>query len=46
MTFALVRPDGTLLSWQPYGREGLLVADLELAEATGLLASRLRTAQP
>ena len=42
-TSAFVRPDGTLLSWQPYGREGLLVADLDPADATGLLASRLKS---
>jgi predicted amidohydrolase len=39
-TSAVVRPDGTLLSYQPYGQRGLLIADLELAEATGLLAMR------
>jgi predicted amidohydrolase len=43
-TSAVVRPDGTLLAWQPYGKAGLLVAELDPAEATGLLASRLRTA--
>lgn len=42
-TSAIARPDGTLLCFQPYGHEGLLVADLDLAEATGLLASRCRT---
>ena len=42
-TSAVVRPDGTVLAWQPYGREGLLVADLETAAATGLLAARLRS---
>jgi predicted amidohydrolase len=42
-TSAVVRPDGTLLCYQPYGREGLLVADLDLAEASGLLAKRYRT---
>jgi predicted amidohydrolase len=42
-TSAVVRPDGTLLCYQPYGRSGLLIADLDLAEATGLLASRCRT---
>jgi predicted amidohydrolase len=42
-TSAIVRPDGALLCYQPYGRPGLLVADLDLAEATGLLASRLLT---
>jgi predicted amidohydrolase len=41
-TSAIARPDGTLLACQPYGEEGLLVADLDLAEATGLLASRYR----
>jgi predicted amidohydrolase len=42
-TSAVVRPDGTLLSYQPYGKEGLLLADLDLADATGLLASRCKT---
>jgi predicted amidohydrolase len=41
-TSAVVRPDGTLLAYQPHGRPGLLVADLDLDEATGLLASRYR----
>ncbi len=39
-TSAVVRPDGTLLSYQPYGKEGLLVADIDLAAATRLLAAR------
>lgn len=43
-TSAVVRPDGTLLAYQAYGREGLLVADIDLAEATGLLASRYKPA--
>ena len=41
-TSAFVRPDGTLLSHQPYGKAGLLIADLNLDEATRLLATRLR----
>ena len=41
-TSAIIRPDGTLLSYQPYGVAGLLIADVDLAEATGLLASRLQ----
>ena len=41
-TSAVVRPDGTLLSYQPYGQEGLLVADLDLTLATGLLAARYK----
>lgn len=41
-TSAVVRPDGTLLSYQPYGKAGLLIADIDLDVATGLLARRLR----
>ena len=41
-TSAVVRPDGTVLRYQPYGEEGLLVADIDLTEATGLLAARYR----
>jgi predicted amidohydrolase len=43
-TSAVVRPDGTLLTSQPYGKEGLLIADVDLSAATGLLARRLKTA--
>ena len=43
-TSAVVRPDGTVQCWQPYGQDGLLLADLDLSLATGLLASRCRTA--
>jgi predicted amidohydrolase len=39
-TSAIVNPDGTLLVYQPYGKEGLLVADVDLDTATGLLARR------
>jgi predicted amidohydrolase len=42
-TSAVARPDGTLLCYQPYGQEGLLIADLDLDSATGLLASRCKT---
>lgn len=42
-TSAIARPDGSLLCWQPYGRPGLVVADIDLSAATGLLASRLRS---
>jgi predicted amidohydrolase len=42
-TSAIARPDGTLQCYQPYGLAGLLVADLDLSTATGLLASRCRT---
>ena len=40
---AIARPDGTLHALQPHGRAGLLLADLDLDLATGLLASRCRT---
>jgi predicted amidohydrolase len=43
-TSAVVRPDGTLLSYQPYGKEGLLMADIDLTSATGLLAARCKSA--
>ena len=42
-TSAVVRPDGTLMGYQPYGKQGLLIADIDITTATGLLASRLRT---
>jgi predicted amidohydrolase len=42
-TSAVVRPDGTLLSYQPYGKEGLLIADIDIAAATGLLAARCKS---
>ncbi|MCC7052075.1 MAG: carbon-nitrogen hydrolase family protein [Gemmatimonadaceae bacterium] len=42
-TSAIARPDGTLHAWQPYGQAGLLIADIDLSLATGLLASRCRT---
>src|SRR5688572_7347335 len=43
-TSAVVRPDGTLLAYQPYGKEGLLVADIDITAATGRLAARFRSA--
>jgi len=42
ITSAIARPDGTVLCYQPYGQAGLLVADLDLSAATGLLATRCR----
>jgi predicted amidohydrolase len=41
-TSAVVNPDGTLLAYQPYGRDGLLVVDVDPSLATGYLASRWR----
>lgn len=45
-TSAVAAPDGRLHAWQPYGEAGLLVADLDLELATGLLAQRLRPLLP
>ena len=42
-TSAVARPDGTLLCYQPYGKEGLLVADIDIGVATGLLAARYKS---
>jgi predicted amidohydrolase len=42
-TSAVVRPDGTVLTYQPYGKEGLLIADIDIAAATGLLAARCKS---
>jgi predicted amidohydrolase len=44
-TSAAISPDGKLLAYQPYGQEGLLVVDLDLAAATGLLAKRYKAAE-
>jgi predicted amidohydrolase len=41
-TSAVVRPDGTLLSYQPYGKEGLLIEDIDVAAATGFFAARCK----
>jgi len=41
-TSAVIAPDGTVLTYQPYGVEGVLVADIDLDAATGLLARRYR----
>ncbi len=41
-TSAIINPDGTVLTWQPYGLEGVLLADLDLTTATGLFAHRYK----
>jgi predicted amidohydrolase len=43
-TSAVARPDGTLLAYQPYGKPGLLIADLDITAATGFLAARCKPA--
>lgn len=42
-TSAIARPDGTLLACQQYGQPGLLIADIDISEATGLLAKRCKS---
>jgi len=41
-TSAVVRPDGSLQSHHPHGQEGLLLAAIDPAQATALLASRYK----
>lgn len=36
----LIAPSGEVRAYLPYGKEGVLVQELDLSEATGLLASR------
>jgi predicted amidohydrolase len=36
----LITPSGECLAYLPYGQEGVLVHDINLKAATGLLASR------
>ena len=38
----VVAPSGECVAYLPHGQEGLLVCDLDLEQATGLLASRYR----
>ena len=42
-TSAVIRPDGTVQCYQPYGAEGVLIADIDLSLATGWFASRCRS---
>lgn len=41
-TSALVRPDGTVQAYQPYGKNGLLVADIDVTTATRFRAARCK----
>jgi predicted amidohydrolase len=43
-TSVVVRPDGSVLCYQPYGQPGLLLADVNLEVATGLVAKRCKCA--
>ncbi|WP_448702681.1 carbon-nitrogen hydrolase family protein [Mucilaginibacter sp. AW1-3] len=40
---SIIAPDGTCLAYQPYGQTGVIVADIDLSLATGLLAKRFRS---
>lgn len=39
---SLIAPDGNCLKYQAYGKEGVIVADIDPAVATGLLAKRFK----
>jgi predicted amidohydrolase len=41
-TSAIIRPDGSVQCYQPYGLDALLIADLDLNLATDFFASRCR----
>lgn len=41
-TSALIDPEGSLICHQHYGKEGLLIGEVDLARATQLLAGRFR----
>jgi predicted amidohydrolase len=43
-TSAVVGPEGTLICYQPYGTRGLLLADVDITQAAGLLAARWKPA--
>lgn len=43
-TSAVIAPDGSQIAHQPYEQEGILVVDIDPADATGLLAARYRPA--
>lgn len=39
---SIIAPDGKCLAYQPYGKPGVIVADIDLEKATGLLAKRFK----
>ena len=41
---AIIAPDGKCIAHEAYGREGVLIADIDIAAATGLLAKRFKPA--
>jgi predicted amidohydrolase len=42
---ALIAPSGDCQAYLPYGDEGVLVAEIDIASATGLIASRYAPAR-
>jgi predicted amidohydrolase len=45
-TSAVANPDGTLLAYQPYGVEGVLITEIDTDAATGFLAARFTETTP
>lgn len=41
-TTCLMAPDGKCLAYQPYGEAGVFVVDIDIEQATGLLAKRFK----
>ena len=39
---SIIAPDGTCITYQPYGEVGVIVADIDIEKATGLLARRFK----
>jgi predicted amidohydrolase len=39
---SVIAPDGTCIAYGNYGQAGIIVADIDLAKATGLLAKRFK----
>lgn len=39
---SVIGPDGSCIAYQPYGEAGVLVVDIDLNKATGLLAKRFK----
>ena len=35
-------PDGTCIAYQPYGEAGVVIADIDIEKATGLLVRRFK----
>jgi predicted amidohydrolase len=40
---SVINPQGECIAWQPYSKPGILVIDIDLDQATGLLAKRFKS---